>query len=79
VITADTPYRVALKFERRRAVVASGLTLPQLEMLSQFEDWMLAFTPLQWNLWSQVIQPIGVALGEYRIMEEEPDDEAEPE
>lgn len=70
-----TPPRVMMRLEQRAAILDTGLSLGQLEILSGADDWSIAFTSKQRWLWRHVIFPIGVELGDYYIVDEPPEED----
>lgn len=71
MITGLTADRVALKYERRAAVRATGLSLGQLEILASYGE----LSSKQWRIWLfDGVRQIGYALGEYEPYDEEDED-----
>lgn len=71
MITDLTADRVALKYGRRAAVRATGLSLSQLEILASYGE----LSAKQWRIWLfDGVRQIGYALGEYEPYDEEDED-----
>lgn len=64
MITSATAHRVELKVQRHRAVKESGLTLKQMEVLSNYRQ---GLTLRQSRTWAFLVWGIGYELGEYVI------------